>query len=307
MLLTPVTGLRGVHVTSLSAGIDWVTWVEKDPLGQTYLMQVGEQLVQQEADEGAKVTGFHAEGYHGWKASRVSIGSRQDSSLLRISGGAAAMHWGLLRGLRGRPSRLDVQASLTLDTARKDLGSHILRRRTSHRPQSGGRPPKVTTWSDSEGSFCGMVGSRTSRKYLRVYDKGVEQKSHAPGLHWRVELEAKRDLSGALWSQLTKAQDAAAWCLKCCESSVRSSGRVWPLPPSTGLPVLPPVEQREPPEVERTKRWLRNMVAPAVGRLIGAVGTTELLELLGLDAYAIPLTELSTQERSSWHGRQLPA
>jgi len=297
MTFTPRGALRGVGIESVESGVDWITFVEKDPLGRLALVELGESLVRQEASAGAKVTGFHAEGYHGWKASRVSIGSRPDSSLLRISGGAAAMHWGSLRGFTGRPSRLDVQTSIKLTSERKDFGSLIMSRLKSHRRQATGRPLKVTIWRDSEGSFCGMVGSRTSRKYLRVYDKGVEGQTHAAGRFWRIELEAKRDLSGELWSQLKSTPAPSEWCLKCCESSARQSGLRWPLEPSSELPVLPPAPRPEPPEIERTKRWLRSMVAPAITRLVGAVDTGELLELLSLDGYAIPLNRAPRMER----------
>ena len=139
----------------------------------------------------------------------------------------------------------------------------------------------------SDGAYCGTVGSRTSRRYTRVYDKGVEQGTHEPGIWWRYELEAKRDLAAGLWAELCSADDPTAWCVGCCARSSYSSGLRWPSFLSRSQAPLPPVPQRIPPDVEATLEWLRKTVRPATARLSLAVPTEVLLAALGLQGVAV--------------------
>lgn len=286
---TPETEVPLPPVEKIQAGIDWITWVDKDPETRSYVHELGMELLHAEADTGAKVRPFGMEGYQGWTSGRVSIGSRPDSHLLRISGSLAATTWTRLQPSRGRPSRLDVQTSVLLTNSHGTFGRTLIKPLSAPSPRTRGRPLKRTIWQDSAQSWCGMVGSRTSSKYLRVYDKGIEQGTHPAGLYWRIELEAKRERARELWTELTKATDVADWSLKCCERACRSCLLSWPWPASSDLAPLPAASAARPPEVERSIRWLQQMVRPTIERLLPALGTEQILVLLGLDAYAADL------------------
>jgi hypothetical protein len=55
------------------------------------------------------------------------------------------------------------------------------------------------------------------------------------------------------------------------------------------------VPPKELESVQRTKAWLSTSVRPCVERLLEFCDTDELLELLGLDAYALPITSKESQ------------
>jgi len=136
-------------------------------------------------------------------------------------------------------------------------------------------------WRGSDGAYCGTVGSRTSRSYVRLYDKGVESQTEPPGVYWRYEVEAKRDLAGSLWKELKEAADPTSYCQSVCERSARSLGLRWPSTLRPDLKPMPPVPKIEPADVTRTLAWLRKTVRPSILRLREAVGDDALLSALG--------------------------
>lgn len=274
------------QIARMEAGIDWITWVEPKDCGTTIATELGQLMIDQALADGSKVRRFSFEGYHGWQTTAASIGFRSDSALLRLSGSRAAGRWTHLRTSAGHPTRLDVQTSLTLSKPDGGLGKRFLLRaeNSSRRPRRTRLRSTITRGSD--GAWCGTVGSRTSRAYVRVYDKGVEQGTQAPGVWWRYELEAKRDLAAALWADLSAADDPTAWCVGCCARSSYSLGLRWPSFLSKQRTPLPPVPPRVPPDVVQSLMWLREQVRPTVQRLSTAVPPQVLLNALGLNQIA---------------------
>lgn len=276
-------------IESVRSGIDWITWVQPREDTDGTALEIGEQLVQEQAAAGSKVQPFSFEGYKGWRTTQVSIGSRPDGDLLKISGALADTSWTRLRSSSGHPTRLDVQTSLVFTSPLKGFGTRMLSRAASTARSHRGRPTKMTTWKDNRGSYCGLVGARTSPRYLRVYDKGVEQESHTPGVYWRVELEAKQYLARELWKELRSQTDAARWCYACCERSWTSAGCSWRLPASGEVAAMPAAPSRVPPDVAASLEWMRTTVRGSVTRLRRAGHEIEVLRALGFADIAAQL------------------
>jgi hypothetical protein len=283
------------QIESIEAGIDWVTFTAPRKGGETALRQFGRRIIEEQRLKGSRVAPWRAEGYHGEASEQCASGSRADTDYLRISGSLAGSRWCEIPECSGHPTRLDVQTTLTLKESRRSLGSTIWRERKSNPSPLRGRPPRRVCSQGSCGLWLGTVGTRTARSYLRVYDKGVEKKTHPAGFRWRIELEAKQSLARGLWAELQSESDAPAWCQNTCERAIRAVDGSWPLVPSGNTPPLPPVPPKELESVQRTKAWLSTSVRPCVERLLEFCDTDELLELLGLDAYALPITSKESQ------------
>lgn len=283
------------QIECVEAGIDWVTFTAPRKGGETALRHFGRRIIEEQRQRGSRVAPWRAEGYHGEASEQCASGSRADTDYLRLSGSLAGSRWSEIPQCSGHPTRLDVQTTLTLRESRKSLGSIIWKERRSNPSPFRGRPPKRVYSQGSCGLWLGTVGTRTARSYLRVYDKGIEKKTHPAGYRWRIELEAKQSLARGLWAELQSASDAPAWCMQTCERSIRSVDGSWPIESSGNSRPLPPVPTGELESVQRTKNWLAASVRPSIERLLEFCDTDELLALLGLDAYAQSYTSSESE------------
>lgn len=110
---------------------------------------------------------------------------------------ALGLSWhAILRSVKmhgGRSSRVD----LALDVWDSGLNPIALSS-LNLRPYKGqGRTPKLTTLIGSDSGWTVYVGSRQSEKFMRVYDKGIEQ-GEKTGDYVRVELECKGEVAHAV-------------------------------------------------------------------------------------------------------------
>ncbi len=276
----------GSNIERIESGVDWLTWVSPRTDGETALERLGERLVRQQADRGSKVAPLKIEGYNGLQAEQCAYGYRKDSAYLRLSGKLAASHWSDVPFTSGRATRLDVQTTIWLRTSRIRFGSEVFKARTGKGHQQVGRPLRRVCSQGNHGLYIGTVGTRTSRRYLRIYDKGVESGCSPAGVCWRIELEAKKDLSTQLYREGLTAPDHNQWCVDVCERTISAVHGRWPLASGGTLPLLPSAPELELPSIVRTCAWLETSVRPSIERLLPHVGIERLLELLGLDGYA---------------------
>lgn len=278
------------QIESIEAGIDWVTYTAPRKGGETALRAFGRWVIDQQRLQGSRVAPWRAEGYHGEASEQCASGSREDTDYLRLSGSLAGSLWSEIPSASGHPTRLDVQTTLLLRESHTSLGRGIWKQAPSPISPLRGRPPRRVCSVGSCGLWLGTVGTRTARSYLRIYDKGVEKKTHPSGYRWRIELEAKQSLARALWAEIHAAREPSKWCVSTCERAITAVAGTWPLASSGSIEPLPPVPARELESVQRTKTWLATSVAPSIARLLEFCDTDEVLELLGLDGYAQAFT-----------------
>lgn len=277
----------GPEVVSIEAGIDWITWTAKRAGRPTDVLQFGEWIVNQQQSKGSKVAPLRIEGYSGLQAEQCAFGWRKDTDYLRLSGSLAATCWSELCSVSGSPTRLDVQTTWLLSSPHKTLGSHCWRASAAHLSHQQGRPLKRTCSKDNQGLWLGSVGTRTGRRYIRIYDKGVESRTHPQGMRWRIELEAKKDLARALWTEARSRTDHTTWCREVVERSAVAVGGRTPTTLGRSLEALPVAPPRELPSIEQTRQWLETSVRPSVQRLLLALPVEEVLKVLGLNEVAL--------------------
>lgn len=264
------------------AGVDWVTFIARTAKGTAELREAAAGIEHDYGDRAAKTRPFHMGGYEGWSTPTTALGYRGVSSLLRLSGTVAAEAWTKLQSCTGQPTRLDLQASLTLSEPRPSFGLRFLRLSSAAAAQKSSCLPRSGLRTDSKGLWLGTVGDRTKSRYLRVYDKGIESNTQEAGLLWRTELEAKGALAPALWASLQKASDTRMFSAACVEQAWRRSGCSWPLRGFSKTRMLPRVPSRPSPDGERLLLWLQTSVNPAIQRLLRTHPPAEILRALGL-------------------------
>jgi hypothetical protein len=96
-------------------------------------------------------------------------------------------------GWGGRTSRVD----LAFDLKGSKLTNEILCQPALKPYKGGGRKPKFTEVRGGDGSWTTYIGSRTSEKFLRIYDKAKEQGDYESD-YIRVELECKGECAHAV-------------------------------------------------------------------------------------------------------------
>lgn len=266
------------------AGIDWITYIVRDKEQSRELAEIARGI---QRDYGLATDAgkpFRLMRYEGWRTPVVRLGRSGASSLLQVSGQVSAEAWTRMASLGGAPTRLDVQVSLQLPTSQPLFYKRFLRPSTRTTSPSRSSSPLRNLHLGSRGLALGTVGDRTKARYGRVYDKGVEQKSHPAGTFWRVELEAKHALARNLWRDLKGTRDVQQWAYDSLSEQWRLSGCCWPLSESTrGVRGVSAYEPRVLEE-QRSFHWMRRSVAPVIQRLLRKYSAADLRRLLDLEA-----------------------
>lgn len=269
-------------------GIDWLTFITDDRKSTDSLVSVLTPLAREQAARGEKKRPFRFMGWKGESLGGVRLGIRGDTAVAQLSGELCNDSWTLLRSSPGRVTRLDLQATLKLSTSRTDFARRLLRHSARTRQLPPERRTPTSYSSATSGLRIGTAGLRTRRSYLRVYDKGAEAETHKPGILWRVELEAKRDLAPQLWNRIKSAPDVPQLCYDSCAQSWKQAGLRWPLPKSTKGYAMPPKQKKEPPPAHALGAWLRTSVAPTIPRVLAVYSVADVLDMLGMSHLAIP-------------------
>jgi hypothetical protein len=266
-----------------TADIDWVTYIARDFESIKRTEDAARSILDDFGSPADKVRPFRLGRYEGWSTPALRLGRSGASTLVQVSGTICAASWTRLVPCGGMPTRLDVQVSLALPSSRPRFLSSFLRPSTRIPPHQRSSSKLRGLRSDNRGLALGTVGDRTKSRYLRVYDKGVEQKSHAPGLYWRMELEAKKALARNLWRDLQTTADVQSWALSTLSEQWKLSGYCWPLSGArVGVKGVSAYERRDVDAV-RLAKWARESVAPGLARLVKQYGAAEVRRMINLE------------------------
>lgn len=275
----------------ITAGVDWITLIADGRKQADSLATVVDALARVEGASGASVKPFRFMGFEGRQVGGVRLGFRGADAVTQLSGELCDSSWTRLASLPGRVTRLDLQTTVELSTSLPQFARRLLSPAAKTRHQPPQYRPRIAYSSDTQGLAIGTVGRRTNRRYARVYDKGIEKRSAPSGILWRVELEAKQDLSIELWDSLKSQRDVPAWCYATCESHWKSWGLSWRLPASSDRPEVTKAPRKELAPAHALAAWLRSSVAPTLPRVLTMYSVAELLEQLGIDHLAMPRSE----------------
>lgn len=186
-----------------NAAVDWMTMTSpKDRVGMywytIYIRYRDEKIL--EAD---KEKPFNNGFYSGLGIASMRWGfSEHLGYILIVSGGDAERLWQRVDPVQCNVTRLD----LCVDFVTNDvtyLARELFMAASDERKAA---KPGLSLFIGPEGGDTLYVGSRHSQQFGRLYDKGVESGTAAPGRHWRAEVEYKKPLSGLMAEELVKEQ-----------------------------------------------------------------------------------------------------
>jgi hypothetical protein len=221
-------------------------------------------------------------GYHGYSREGMRYGMRGDEAIVMLSGPTAAELWQKISPKRSKCTRIDLAVTVPLQDPDLTVAAEAYRQCCSD--SRVGSSHVV----NSRGGTTTYFGSRTSRFFGRLYDKGAEQGAEA-GWLWRYEVEVKKPAAEPTVEALLSAESPGEWI----------SAFVWEWFANRGHnPLYSPANVDSAIEVDgrvssadRQLEWLRSGVRPTVQKLlvgglqievIDALGLTKIVETQGL-------------------------
>jgi hypothetical protein len=280
---------REVCLQKWTGGIDYFRWQTSEFNDTDDLQRALREIQDKDRGRASNLRRWSFEGYRGWQTDTVRWGQRNGRVLWESSGSAAAATLDLSELCTGYASRIDTHCTLALSTPQPSFGTSLLGSISPTSTSRSSRLTQVGLHTATNGLWLGTVGKRTAPSYIRVYDKGVEARCAAPGVLWRIELEAKRQHARKLW--LTNSQNLrqSAWCASYSVASLTSRGFSWPFGPLDDTSHDTSAGPKPKSTIQSLAAWLVLSVRPAVSRMLTVFTVAELLEMLGLSAVAAPI------------------
>lgn len=282
--------MKTTHANSYN--VDWMTVTAG---GQ----KRGAALITQAVQTGMGANGqlpiqtpWFFQGYRGWNGEGLRYGTNnKGDAIVQMSGDHAARHWKALKGYWDQCSRLDLAVTVFLPEIDKNVALR------AYNGLSEQNKVKTTYIQNNRGGATFYCGSRPSRRYARVYDKGAEQ-GKQPGLVWRYEVEYKKPLSRMLLETL----EAAGSPENIIGMEVREHfARFDIIIP--GAPTIPhnAIEAgRNLTNDEKKLQWLHRQVLPAVRQLIDSGLKAEVYQALGLSPLSMDDYMNQFKENDEW-------
>jgi DNA relaxase NicK len=250
-----------------SASVDWLTVTFTHQEAAAGLEKKIWSFIEMEERKGNEVTPCRALGYDGFRVGKLFFGTREDGCMLRVSSMGAQDVIEALSGHTVHCTRIDIQCTYKtvpgLPMWGAWLASGVENRRAEQQPCNW---PKLTHINGFGAGDTVMVGSRSSDKYGRIYDKEMESLDPDYQGCWRYEVEYKGAYAEACFEALSKSGSRS----RGVEALVSSQFAMWCLPvplvaPSDGSALIVP---RETSDAQRRLNWLRKQVMPTIRKLI---------------------------------------
>lgn len=271
-----------------TAGVDWFRYKVEHPDHIHPTMEAIRELQCNDAERASAVKPWRFQGYEGLATDSIRWGKRGGLVLWESSGARAADTMGFMAPSGGSALRIDLQVTFKFSTSQPHLGTSLMPSSQATTPTRRHRPIRVGLSTATDGLWLGTVGRRTSPSYIRVYDKGVESKLAAPGLIWRVEVEAKNTHSRELCQTHLSSLANPKFCASYVASSLTRLGSHWPWPELAKLPVDVKLGRKEETTAGKLACWVKHTVGPTIPRLLTVFTVAEVLEMLNLSAVAVP-------------------
>jgi len=223
---------------------------------------------------GLKVFPWGANGYRGYTVpeGELSWGTGgAGKGIVRAWGGRSSAYWYELGMLGDNVSRIDLAVTAFFDSSRPDVA------RLAYCQLPDDSPRLKTLVMGTKGQTL-YIGSRSSRVFLRLYDKGAKEGSYEPGLCWRYELEVKGPGAFSLFNSLAASNDARQAIVPLVRSSFETRGVSVPFDADSKVISIDWSRQTKLDKLE----WFRKQVSPSVTKLLLMGFEPEVLEALGI-------------------------
>jgi DNA relaxase NicK len=265
----------------LESRLDWITATVKPGTRQGVVKgRIAAWIAAQES-RGYKRTAFRTPFYEGVRTEGIAWGERTDDCLITLSGRQAAERGALVITWADTISRLDAQVTLQDPNLSADWATYVdeiaglhpsVKSGETHTRLITARPHGVTSY----------IGSPSSDRMMRCYDKHAESDHQYPPGSWRFEVQwrHKRAQLAALrlLDQNVKPNAVLAAVCEC----YRQYGIDVPaqcLPAGWKDSAI-----ATQTDTERRLAWLTRCIAPCVNDLIDGVGLERVMTALRLSS-----------------------
>lgn len=242
------------------------------------LSAAGNHWLDERATEGYDVKVWRWNGYEGHVVDGLSVGTRDDGTIVRLSGTMANRHWLSAMTLNDNVSRIDIQTTILDREMETDFARvGYIKAAEMPRVQSG---QLRTQWvvSTPDGSTLN-IGSRSSERYLRLYDKTAESNGEYPQRCWRYEVEYKGGRARQVAGQLFTSRDTTAQTFGAVRSVFGDCGIHVP----GNVPTMGwrDAGYKHVTDDERRLLWVARCIRPVIMRLVEAYDAETIASMLG--------------------------
>jgi len=256
----------------IRGGIDWLTATYAgEGAAQELWVERGLWVLDRIAEQGYDINTRTMQGYYGASAGNCFVGTREDGSMIQLTGNHANDWFEYIYNPNIRVPRIDVQmtvkfTTMPLDIARRGYGDAT----ASNEALPLSRRRKLVLITGSDGGDTLYVGAPSSDQRGRIYNKEVQSEDSAYTRSWRYEVVYRNDLGTQLAANCPINQgERAEWATSVVKQWFGARGVV-----SGGYSgidaVILPIARTLPTDVEKSLRWLETQVAPTIKRLTEA-------------------------------------
>lgn len=269
--------LSGCHV--LECNVDWMTATVRHGTEQRALARLAEDWLLDRSCEGYRVQGWKWNNYSGSQTDGISFGSRDDGWIIRLSGPMATRHWCTVATWAHNVTRFDLQTTLLSPIGTDEHAAAGFSKLSLDPRVNAGIVTTKYIESTPDGSTL-YVGSRTSDRFFRVYDKTAESDGDYPNRSWRYEIEYKGDRAKKVADGVRADRHPTQAIWDCLQTAFTSYG--------LGIPGDRPGWSWRDAAIAHTSddirrlAWLRRCIRPCVSKLTEAFGVDVVLQSLGV-------------------------
>jgi DNA relaxase NicK len=261
----------------LDVGIDWLTVTLQVGLKSRFAAAKAERLMLEWESKGAERKPTNRLGFIGDRIDGLFYGIRGDTLMVILSGDLAHKHAAFFLGMAEHVTRLDVAATLQDTDTERDWTALALREVSQIGVVESGlmKTHRIVGTPDGKTLY---VGSRSSDRYIRIYDKTAESKGDWPQRSWRWEIEYKRPRSGVVARRLLENGVSDRACLDILKSAFEGLNITLPCrAPSSGWV---PKRPRLTTTTDTRLKYAHRVVRPFLKGLIESVGEDRVIEAL---------------------------
>jgi hypothetical protein len=186
--------------------VDWLTLTFREGGKWEAAKVAAEHALEREISDGENEQLLRFQGYDGRQAGRVGFGTRDDGALIRLSGALADAGLADLLPLASNVSRIDLAVTIKLPADYPNPMKEGFRLGPTIKPARGAAPDYQLIEHSRQGTTL-YVGSRTSPRFGRVYDKWKQSQLAFYAGCTRYELEAKSKLAARVAAAVAGAPD----------------------------------------------------------------------------------------------------
>lgn len=278
-----------------SWGVDYLRVTSKTDEGKKAILMTWAKARAQQERLGDVLKNGGMQGFKGHSAGPVFYGRKEDVFMLQVSGSKADELFPGLAWEHLNCTRIDLQVTIQLPEDEPLLAARIGEARARAHGYPDRLPDPVQDLKHSYGRGDTLaIGSRSSPRYGRIYNKALESGDERYVRCWRYECEFKDMMARNIVADLRQQESLDRGVAGLLRGQFADWGIDIDLPVA-GRRLAGSIGRREF-DSERALKWLSSQVAPSVEKLLATVDRETVLEALGLALASESTLPTITQE-----------